>query len=83
VIAADELSKALKIAKDTAFFKHTHFEGANAHVDDKYGIDVDDIYTIEEILAHPFKNNYSIQLTPVTEAEEDPLNLGYFKLENL
>jgi len=52
-------------------------------VDDKYGIDVDDIYTIEEILAPPFKNNYSIQLTPVTEAEEDPLHLGYFKLENL
>jgi hypothetical protein len=83
VIAANELSKAIQIAKDTAFYKHTHFEGANSHVDDKYGIDVDDIYTIEEILAPEFKNNYSIHLNLTNALVEDPLHLGYFKLENL
>ncbi len=51
VVAAAEKSTAIKAAKQTAFFKHTHFEGANAHIDDQYGIDVDDVYRIEEVLS--------------------------------
>lgn len=41
---------ACKEAKETLFFRHNHFEGANSHIDDKYGIDVDDFYEIEDII---------------------------------
>ena len=83
VIAETALSKAIKLAKETAFFKHTHFEGAPSHIDDKYGIDVDDIYKIEDILPLSMKEAYSIQLTKTNNGEPNEIHLGYFKLENL
>ena len=83
VIAADELTKAIQLAKQTAFFKHTHFEGAASHIDDKYGIDVDDMYKVEDILPCVMKDNYSITLTKKEQLETDPVHLGYFKLEKL
>jgi hypothetical protein len=34
------------IAQNRPFFQHTGFPGANAHIDDKYGVDVDDVYEL-------------------------------------
>jgi hypothetical protein len=83
VIADTQLSKAIQQAKQTAFFKHTHFEGAPSHVDDKYGIDIDDIYKIEDILPNEMKDKYTIQLSPKNNSAIDIIHLGYFKFENL
>ena len=83
VIAAEDLSKAIKLAKETAFFKHTHFEGATSHVDDKYGIDVDDTYKVADILPDIMREQYEIQLTPNDTIKEDAIHLGYFKFEKL
>ncbi|MEY2903219.1 MAG: hypothetical protein RLY89_2325 [Bacteroidota bacterium] len=83
VVAAKDKAAAIQQAKQTAFFKHTHFEGANSHVDDKYGIDVDDLYTIDEVLPKLTKEQYSIELTPIQEAIQDELHLGYFKFDTL
>lgn len=74
---------AIQKAKRTAFYKHTSFEGAVSHVDDKYGIDVDDIYEIEDILPVHLKEKYSIRLTKTPGAKEDELHLGYLKTEKL
>ncbi len=81
--AATNKSMAISRAKQTAFYKHTGFKGANSHVDDKYGIDVDDIYEIEEILPGPMKERFRIELVEDIDAPEDELNLGYFKLEKI
>lgn len=43
LVVARNLAEATRMAKNTAFYKHTGFEGAVAHIDDKYGVDVDDI----------------------------------------
>lgn len=83
VVAAKDKAAAIQQAKQTAFFKHTHFEGANSHVDDKYGIDVDDLYTIDEILPAAAKAQYSIELSPVLHEQKDQLHLGYFKFDSL
>jgi hypothetical protein len=84
LIAAPSKEKAIQKAKETAFFKHTGFKGATAHVDDKYGIDVDDINEIAELLAPGLKERYTIVLEPATEvSEEDPVQLGYFPLASL
>ncbi|MXV15767.1 DUF1543 domain-containing protein [Hufsiella ginkgonis] len=74
---------AFREAKETLFFKHNHFEDANAHIDDKYGIDVDDLYEIEEILSPRQKNSYHIRLTPQTGLPGDEVHLGYLKLSEL
>ena len=82
LVAAPDKATAVKEAKQTAFFKHTHFEGANSHIDDKYGIDVDDIYNIEEVLHPKLKSKYAIVLTGSSDLKTDELHLGYFKLSS-
>ena len=74
------LAEATKKAKATSFYKHYDFEGATSHIDDKYGVDVDDLYQIEEVLDQSLKNQFCIELRPTQEQVEDQLHLGYFKL---
>ena len=83
IVASTHKSAAIKIAKQTAFYKHTHFDGAASHIDDKYGVDVDDIYTIDEILAAATKEQFAIELSAATTPHLDQLHLGYFKLNAL
>ena len=83
VVAAADRKLAVIHAKTTTFFKHTGYKGARAHIDDKYGIDVDDIYAIEEILADSFKEKYCITLAPADIGKENELNIGYFRLDKI
>lgn len=81
--AAKDKAEAIQQSKQTAFYKHTGFEGANSHIDDKYGIDVDDVYEIEDILSGGFKVNYKLLITKAEkEFTEDEVHLGYFKLSS-
>lgn len=83
VVAAADKSTAIKTAKQTAFFKHTHFDGANSHIDDQYGVDVDDVYKIEEVLSPSTLSQYQIVLADAVVEKQDELHLGYFKLSTL
>ena len=78
-------SKALAIneAKNTRFFAEVNFPGAYSHIDDKFGVDVDDIYEIADILPQEEKNKYSISINKAEAVLEDELHLGYFKLSTL
>ncbi|MCW3467323.1 DUF1543 domain-containing protein [Chitinophaga nivalis] len=78
-----DISEAIQQAKQTTFFKHTSMDSAPAHVDDKYGVDVDDVFPVTDILPAHWKEKYRLQLTPVTAAEEDALQLGYFPLSKI
>src|SRR6188474_1210982 len=80
IIAATDKAAAVSISKQTAFFKHTGFKGATAHVDDKFGVDVDDVYKITDILPAAAKEKYSLLVSPAVSLAEDEINLGYFKL---
>lgn len=77
---------AIQEAKKSVFFKTNTIKtvkGANAHIDDKYGIDVDDIYKVEDMLTDAQKEKYHIQITPSSTLPEDEIHLGYFKLDKL
>ncbi|MFT3704245.1 MAG: DUF1543 domain-containing protein [Agriterribacter sp.] len=74
--------QAIQRSKQTTFYKHTGFKGAESHVDDKYGIDVDDIFEISEILSPVFKQKYSVVLSP-SNMQDDQLQLGYLMFEKL
>ena len=80
---ASDKANAIQQSKQTAFFKHTGFKGADSHVDDKYGIDVDDVFAIEDILPGQIKKDFSIRLTKSNAAEPDMLHLGYFNMDKL
>ncbi len=81
---AGDKGDAIKQAKQTAFYKHTGFKGATSHIDDKYGIDVDDIYEIQDILPASLKTKYNIVLEKSHgEVAEDELHIGYVKLSSL
>jgi len=77
---------AMQEAKKTVFFRNNSIagiKGANSHIDDKYGIDVDDIYNIDEMLGAGAKQQYHIQITPAEGLPEDEIHLGYFRLDKL
>lgn len=83
IVAAADKSEAINRSKKTAFYLHTGFKGATSHIDDKYGVDVDDLYEIEDILDEETKNRYAIAVTKTDEIlPEDYIHLGYFKLSS-
>lgn len=82
LVAAANKAEAIQQSKQTAFYKHTGFDGANSHIDDKYGVDVDDAYEIEDILSPAVKAKYKLLLTKADTVKEDALHLGYFKLHS-
>lgn len=81
---SDDRLQAIKESKQTVFFKTNTLKGAaNAHIDEKYGIDVDDIYRIEDVLAPVFKDKYYIAIIPATDITDDEIWLGYMKLDKV
>jgi hypothetical protein len=79
----DNRAIAIQEAKKTIFFKQNSIKGANSHIDEKYGIDVDDIYKIEDILSPALKQKYYVEICPDSDLEEDPIHLGYLRLDKL
>lgn len=79
----DDRAAAFREAKETLFYKHNHFDKATSHIDDKYGVDVDDLYEIDDVLAPTLKEKYRVELYPSAGEPEDSLNLGYVKMSTL
>ena len=77
-VGADKGS-AVKMARQTAFYKHTGFKGATSHIDDKYGIDVDDLYELKDILPSSMKKRFELRVMPAQTGNEDLLHIGYVK----
>ena len=83
LVVAPDMSNATMQARRSAFYKHTGFKGAASHIDDKYGVDVDDLQLVKDMLPEDVKQQYSILLTPTSEVTEDEIHLGYFQLHKL
>lgn len=79
LVAAESAADAIKRAKAQTFWKHN----ISPHIDDKYGIDVDDIYEIEDILAPHLKEKYALEIQPGETGSDDLLHPGYLKLSKL
>ncbi len=80
---AQEQAGAVKQAKQTAFYKHTGFKGATSHIDDKFGVDVDELHEVKDILTAEAKQRYRLEIKANESAQEDELHLGYFQLHKL
>jgi hypothetical protein len=78
MVAAPDKGSAVQQAKQTAFYQHTGYSGAASHIDDKYGVDVDDIFEIADILPAAVKQKFQLVLQPAeAHHPEDPIHLGY------
>lgn len=80
---SDQKALAIKEAKETAFYKHVGFKGATSHIDDKFGVDVDDIFEIKDILTPETKSRYALKFTDGSHLPEDELVLGYIPLSKI
>ena len=81
VHVAKDKATATKAALQSTFYKHTSFTGATSHIDDKYGVDVDDIFAIDDILSKQLKQQYSIKIETTLQDNLpiDNMHLGYLK----
>ncbi len=79
LIVDEEKSLAIKKAKESQFFKQ-YF---SPHIDDKYGVDVDDVFEIEEVLPEDMKTKYQLAFTPMNGLLEDEIILGYMPINKL
>jgi len=86
LVVAPDKGKAVKAATQTAFYKHVSLPGnGTSHIDDRYGVDVDDIFAIDDILPEETKEQYSLSISSVADRslQEDELHLGYLKWDKL
>jgi hypothetical protein len=82
----EDRKNAIKASTATEFFKSSSIEkikSASAHIDEKYGIDVDEIYRVDELLSETDKVNWQIELTPDDTSIPDEIHLGYYPLDRL
>ena len=76
------LGEVMKRIKKTDFYQNMGFKGAESHVDDKYGVDIDDIFSVQDILTQNMKDKYSILLEKSEEKnQENPMHIGYLKVK--
>lgn len=80
---APTLAQATKRSKATAFFKHYDFKDAVSHLDDKYGLDIDDIYNLDDILTPDVKAKYQLKISKNEIAPADELHIGYVKMSTI
>jgi Domain of Unknown Function (DUF1543) len=81
---AKTVGEATKKSKETSFYKHCGFKGATSHIDDKFGVDVDDIYNVRDILELDLKEKFELKITKSdSELAEDKLHIGYLKIEKI
>ena len=77
------IAEVTKKSKATCFYKHFGFKGATSHIDDKYGIDVDDIFNVADIFSFDLKERFALKISEKDKNIEDVLHIGYLKLEKL
>ncbi|QQT26326.1 DUF1543 domain-containing protein [Sphingobacterium spiritivorum] len=79
LVVAEHIAAAIAAAKETVFWKHH----TSSHIDDKYGIDVDDVYEVEDLLSEDFRSHYSLSIRQTEISEADELHIGYLKFSKL
>lgn len=84
LMVGTSMGDIVKKAKATEFYKTMGFEGAVSHIDDKHGVDIDDIFNVTDILPEKMKEKYSIVLKKSdVENQENPMSLGYLNINKI
>lgn len=82
LMVGKSLAEVIKKVKKTRFYKTMGFKNAPSHVDDQHGVDIDDIYNVNDLLSKETKEKYSIILEKSEiENQENVMKIGYFKIK--
>jgi len=82
LMVGKSMAEVIKRVKKTKFYKTMGFKNAPSHIDDKLGVDIDDLYTVSDLLSQTTKEKYSIILEKSTiENQENAMEIGYFKIK--
>lgn len=81
LVVATDLAGAVSQAKQSDFYQAFDAGGcAVSHIDDKHGVDIDDIHKVSDVLAHKCKERYALQIEPCEQGkigETDEMVIGY------
>lgn len=82
---ARNMGEAVQKAKQTKFYidYNTDDKKGASHVDNKYGVDVDDVLNVEDILPAVQKEKFALQLIKREGLQEDKLHIGYLKWSSI
>lgn len=84
LMVGKSMGEIIKRAKSTDFYKNMGFEGAMSHIDDKHGVDIDDIFNVTDILPQEMKDKYILVLKKSeAENQENPIGLGYLNINRV
>lgn len=80
LVVAKDMAEAVSIAKQSDFYQEFDAGGqAVSHIDNRHGVDIDDIHKVSDVLADNFKNQYALQITPHLhdDCDDDEIIIGY------
>lgn len=84
LMVGESMGAIVKRVKNTEFYQTMGFESAVSHIDDKHGVDIDDIFNVNDILPESMKIKYSIVLEKSdAKHQENLMGLGYLKLDKV
>ena len=84
LMVGKSMAEIVKKAKQTNFYQTMGFEGAVSHIDDKHGVDIDDVFNVNDILPEKMKEKFSIVLSKSEEEnQKNPIGLGYLKIDKI
>lgn len=81
LMVGTSMAEIVKKAKATTFYKTMGFKNAVSHIDEKHGVDVDDVFSVSDILPLSMKEKYSIILEPSESGNQSNFSkVGYIKI---
>ena len=84
LMVGKSMGEIVKRVKQTEFYKTMGFKNAESHIDDKHGVDIDDIYKVNDILPKEIKEKYSLILEKSqAENQVNFTKIGYLKIDKV
>ena len=84
LMVGKSMAEIVRRVKQTTFYKTMGFENATSHIDDKHGVDIDDIFKVNDILPAEMKEKYSIILEKTDAEQQDNFTqIGYLKISKI
>ena len=84
LMVGKSMAEIIKRVKKTDFYATMGFKNAISHIDDKHGVDIDDIFKVNDIIPLKMKEKYSITLEKSTsENQENFTHIGYLKIDKI
>lgn len=85
LIAASDSKSAIAQAKQSDFYQQFSFDtsiAAVSHIDNQYGVAIDEMYRLDDILSPSLRQTYALKLTR-QKGEPDALYQGYIKRSHI